>query len=418
MQTLNQSEARIVETLALGDLLAVYGGPQLALQVLKRDQGAFELLRAVAERAKSGAAQNSADALLGFDAARDARGYSICRLIRAQAEGRWSDAGLERDLSNLATTKTGAAPNGWYIPLGVALRDFNIGTASEAGNLVGAVIDGGRAVDPLRKASVLAGMGATILTGLRSTLEIPRFESTTAAAWKSEIGAAVAVTESTARVDLVPKRSAVTMELSRQALVQATPALDKAIMQHLTGCLLELLEYGALNGDGTNDAPVGIRSTSGIGAVVGGTDGAQLDFTHLADLEKAADLGNFPATENAGFVVNTATKRWLRTKAAGTNLPYIWTGGERPLLGYRAGVTGNLPANLSKGASGAVCSTLIYSADWSQLILGIYGGGIDLTVDRVTKAAEGKVKITAALHAGVGALVPAAFAKMDDAKTA
>lgn len=418
MQTLDYSDARSIEALALGDLLAPYGGPAIALQVLKRGGGAFEVLRAVAERAKSVPGDHAADALLGFDSRRDANGYSISRLIRAQAEGRWEGAGLERDLSNLATTKTGAAPNGAYIPLGVALRDFSAGSASEAGNLVGATVDGSRAVDPLRKASVLAGMGATVLTGLRSTLEIPRFESSTAATWNTEIGSATAVTESTARVDLTLKRSAVTMELSRQALVQASPQLDKAIMQHLTRCLLELLEYGAMNGDGASNSPVGIRSTAGIGAVVGGTDGAQLDFTHLADMEKAPEIANCPPTENAGFIVNGATKRWLRTKAAGTNLPYIWTGGDRPLLGWRAGVTGNLPSNLSKGASGAVCSSLLYSADWSQLILGIYGGGIDLTVDRVTKAAEGKIKITAALHAGVGVLLPAAFSKMDDAKTA
>jgi HK97 family phage major capsid protein len=208
------------------------------------------------------------------------------------------------------------------------------------------------------------------------------------------------------------------MVLSRQALVQATPELDQAISRHLVGALLELLEYGAINGDGTSDAPVGIRSTAGVGAVVGGTDGAQIDITHLADLENAPEAANVPPTENAGFLVNAATKRWLRTKAAGTNLPYLWQGGERPLLGHRAGVTNNLPSNLSKGASGAVCSTLLYSADWSQLFLALYGGGIDLTVDRVTMASAGQIRIVAALHAGVGALVPAAFAKMDDGKTA
>ena len=90
-------------------------------------------------------------------------------------------------------------------------------------------------------------------------------------------------------------------------------------------------------------------------------------------------------------------------------------GGERPLLGYRAAVTNNMPSNLEKGSSGAICSSLLFSADWSQLFVALYGGGIDLTVDRVTMADRGQIRVVAALHAGVGALVPAAFAKMDDA---
>ena len=169
---------------------------------------------------------------MGFDSRRDASDYSICRLIRAQAEQNWTGAGLERDLSNLATTKSGMAPNGAYIPLGIALRDFNGGTAGEAGNLIGATIDGARAVDPLRKASVLAGLGATILPGLRSTLQIPRFTSSDSAAWKSEVAAAGAILRPPPRVELTPKRSAVVMVMSRQALIQATPELDQAVSRH------------------------------------------------------------------------------------------------------------------------------------------------------------------------------------------
>ena len=97
------------------------------------------------------------------------------------------------------------------------------------------------------------------------------------------------------------------------------------------------------------------------------------------------------------------------------SLPEIWVGGDRPLLGYRAGVSNILPGNLEKGTSGAVCSSVLYSADWSNLVIGIYGGGVDLNVDRITLAAEGKVRITAALLVGVGVAQPAAFAKMDDA---
>ena len=415
MQPLSAIDARQVELLRMGDLLAHLGGQELALRIAKRGGSTSQFFEAIAARTRDTGPTSSADAALGFDSRRDARTYSICRLIRAQAEQKWTDAGLELDLSNLATTKSGTVPNGFYVPLGIALRDFNAGTAGEAGNLIGATIDGARAADPLRKASVLAAMGATILPGLKSTLSIPRFTSSDSAAWKSEVAAAGTINETTARVELTPKRSAVVMVLSRQALLQATPELDQAISRQLTAALIELLEWGAVNGDGSNDAPVGIRNTASVTDVVGGVNGSALAYDHLVDLEYGPGAGNCPDTEFSGYLVNAKTRKRLRQTQRAWGGDEIWAGGERPLLGYRAAVTNNMPSNLEKGSSGAICSSVLFSSDWSQLMVAIYGGGIDLTVDRVTLASSGKIRIVAALHAGVAALVPAAFAKMDDA---
>jgi HK97 family phage major capsid protein len=208
------------------------------------------------------------------------------------------------------------------------------------------------------------------------------------------------------------------MILSRQALMQATPALDAAIGRHLIKALMERAEDGAFNTDGTSNTPVGLRSTATIGDVAGGTDGALLAYSHLCDLEDKPAAANTIETEFSGYIVNSLTKRYLRTLIKGTNQPFTWEGGDRPLLGHRAAVTNLLPSTLTKGASGAVCSSLLYSNDWSQMLLAVYGGGVDVLVDRVTMAAEGKVKIIAALEIGVGAALPVAFAKMDDAKLA
>ena len=414
MQPLSNYEARSLEVMALGDLMAAYGGPALALQTLKRGGGAADFMRAMSERVKDQPLQAGADAVLGISSG-DTRGYSITAAIRAMTEQNWTGASLERNISDLVTTKTDRVPNGVYVPLGLLARDFNVGTASEAGNLLGLAIAGDRAVDPLRKVSVLASLGATFVSGLREQVNIPRFSSSTSAAWGSEVAAATPVLEATASVDLVPKRFAVTMVLSRQALLSANLQLDAAISRHLTAALLELVETDALNGDGTSDSPVGVRNTAGITTVVGGVNGVALAYDHLVDLENGPDSGNCPVSALAGYLVNAKTRKHLRKTERGMSVPEIWAGGDRPLLGYRAGVSNILPGNLEKGSSGAVCSSVLYSADWSNLVIGIYGGGVDLTVDRITLAAEGKVRITAALLVGVGVAKPAAFAKMDDA---
>lgn len=418
MQKVTAHEANQIEVLTLGDLSAAYGGQSLAMEVLRSGGTAAQFMTRMLSRVREMPMRAGADALLGLDSA-ETRGYSITAAVRAMAEGDWKQAGLERNLSDLVTTRTSAVPNGLFVPLGLLARDFNAGTASQAGNLLGAAVDGGRAADPMRNVSVLAGLGATLVSGLRETTTIPRFTSSSSAAWKSEVAAATEVLEQTAGVVLTPKRAAVTIILSRQALLQATPQLDVTVSRQLVACLMDLLENSAVNGDGTNDAPVGIRNTSGVGVVAGGLNGAAPTYDHFVDLENAIDIGNAAITENAGFLVNGKTRKILRRTVKGVwSGNEIWTGGDRPLLGYRAAVSNIMPSNLEKGSSGAVCSSAVFSADWSNLVIGVYGGGVDLTVDRVTLAAEGLVRITAALQVGVGVVRPAAFAKIDDLITA
>jgi HK97 family phage major capsid protein len=409
---------RQAELMALGELFADYGGEKIAMEEIRHRGSVAKFMRRVSEAAQHKPLADAADALLGLDSKEEFRGYSLTRGLRASLERNWSGAGFEKEISNLVTTRTGAVPNGFFVPLSFLARDFNAGTASQAGNLIGSGIDASRVADPLRNAAMLGRLGATFLSGLKLTLSLPRFESSSDAAWKDEIEAATALTESTVMAVLTPKRIPVTLTMSRQALLQATPALDVTIARHLTKAILEKVEHGAINGDGTGNAPVGLRSTSGVGSVVGGTNGAQLTFAHLADLEAAPALADAEETDYAGFAVNAATRRWLRTQPRGSGLPYAWDGGERPLLGYRAGVSRTLPSDLTKGTSSGVCSTLCYSADWREMVIGVYGGGVDVMLDRVTLADQGKVRIIASLQVGVGVNLPAAFAKMDDALTA
>lgn len=418
MEFAKKTDIRHLELMALGEMFAAQDGVMAALKVSRNGGTKVDFLKLIAANAKSDSFEATSNRLLGLTANDDFETYSISRLIRAADQRDISRAGMEKSLSDLVTTKTGLVPNGTWVPFGVLARDFNMGTASQAGNLVGSSVEGDYAPDPLRKVSVLGRMGATFLTGCRETPTLPRFTSSTSAAYGSEVASATAVSEESSVVALTGKRIAVTMVLSRQAMVQAKPALDRAISRHLTKALFEQLENGAINGAGTGDDPLGIRSTTGVGNVAGGTDGATITWTHLDSLENLPATANVVETENSGFIVNSSSRSWMRRTQRASGLPFIWVDNGAPLLGHRALVSNALPSNLVKGSSGAVCSSLVYSADWSELFIAIYGGGVDLLIDRITLADVGKIRITAALIAGVGVNVPAAFAKMDDAKTA
>ena len=114
--------------------------------------------------------------------------------------------------------------------------------------------------------------------------------------------------------------------------------------------------------------------------------------------------------------MNTKTRGWCKQTARATYLPFIWENADQPLNSYRAAVTNNLISNGTKGASGAVCSTLAFASDWQDMILALFGG-LDIVVDPYTQAGTGQVVLTANQFIDVACRQPASFSIMTDALT-
>jgi HK97 family phage major capsid protein len=405
-QILSQHDLNIRSVLVLGD---TYNAPDIALRVVKRGGTEIDFFRALMDRGSDidpGRAQ-------GLTPMQN-DGYSLCNLIRAQAERRPDMARHERDMSAVLTTKTGKAPNGDFVPFSV-FRDFNVGTATQAGNLLGSPIAGNLAGDPLRDIFTLGRLGATISGGLSNTPGIPVFGSSTEVQHVTEIAAGTSVLEETRLVTLSPRRLTAVFVCSLQAVIQSTPTLEAALRRQMATAIDEAMQKGVLAGDGTGDNPTGILNDSAVNIEVGGTDGATLVYQHLVNMEYAASVAKHPARA-PGWVINPATAKYLRTKTRGTYLPEI-LGNDNRICAAGAEVSTVMPADLEKGA-GTNLSGLVYSPDWSQLVIGIYGGGFDVTVDRVTLIDQGKLRIVVHLFYGAGLREPSAFSVMKDAALA
>ena len=170
-----------------------------------------------------------------------------------------------------------------------------------------------------------------------------------------------------------------------------------------------------MSSSGSSNQPRGILNTSGIGSVVGGTDGLAPTWDHMVDLESAlstvdADVGAMAYLTNAK--VRGKLKKTQRF--SGTNGDPVWEK-DNTVNGYRAEVTNAVPSNLVKGASGAVCSAIIYG-NFADLILAFWSG-LDLTVDPYTNSTSGTVRVVALQDCDVAVRHPESFAAMVDAKT-
>lgn len=346
----------------------------------------------------------------------DAQRYSLARAITAQLTGDWSKAGLEREASESVARMVGKSPVGFYVPFDIFRRDFNVGTTTEAGNLVATDFRGDMFTDVLRNNLVMGPLGVRILAGLSGNVDIPKKTSASSLAMVSEIGSASETNPLTDKVSLSPKRISGFIEYSRQALIQSGIALESMLREDLLNSAAVLLQDQVINGSGSGNNMTGLRNVTGIGTVVGGANGAALAWSHIVNLESACADNNAEPGVLSGYLINSKTRGKLKQTQMGTNLPFIWQNTDKPLNGYRVGVTNTVPSNLTKGTSTTVCSSVIYGSDWSMAVIGLFGAP-DIVVDPYSKADTGQIKITLNHYADFGVRLPECFASMEDALT-
>jgi HK97 family phage major capsid protein len=397
--------------IALGTQYAKYLKPTDTQDAVQRGLS-FEAFRELIMQRLVSKHTDTSQVDIGMTAA-EVKRYSLGRALIAQMTGDWSGAGLEREASIAMGKRLGRTAEGFFVPTDVFRRDFNVGTGTEAGNLKATELRGDMWTDALRNQLVFGQLGATFLTGLTADVDLPRKATAGTLGMVTEIGSAAETNPLTTKATLAPKRISAYVEVSKQALIQSAIALEDMLRDDLLVGAATKLEDQSLNGAGTGAEITGLRNTSGVGTVAGGSNGAAPTWAHVVDLESACANSNAEPDQRAGYIVNTKTRGKFKQTQMGTNLPFVWMNGAQPLNGYRAAVTNNVPSNLTKGTSTTVASAGLFSSDWSLTTIGLFGAP-DVTVDPFTKSDTGQVKITLNQFADMKHRQPAAVAKIED----
>lgn len=403
--------ARRDEILTLGEQYAKYVNQKDIADALRNGRSVEQFKDSIMQKMETRHTDTS-ELHIGMTR-KEAQRYSLGRALVASVTGDWKKAGFELECSQAMEKMVGRSPEGFFLPFDTFRRDFNVGTTTEAGNLVATDLRGDLYVDALRNAMVLARMGCRILPGLTSNIDIPRKSSPTSLSRLTEIGSASETSPLTAKLSLSPKRVGGYVEVSKQALIQSSMALEAMIRDDLLMSAAVELEDQVINGNGTAPNILGIRNYTTIGSTTAGTNGGVPTWANFVDLESACANSNAEPDMLAGYVTNTRVRGKLKQTQMGTNLPFIWMNGAQPVNGYRVGITNNVPNNLTKGTSTTVCSAAVFSSDWSMHVIGLFGAP-DVVVDPYSKADTGQVKITLNQFSDGGIRQPAAFAKIVD----
>lgn len=402
---------RVADILALGEQYGKYVGQKDIADAIRNGHSLEKFTQTI--MAKMESAHTDTRAMELGMTPKEVKRYSLGRALVASITGDWSKAGFERECSQALEKLWGRSPEGFFLPFEAMKRDFNVGTSTEAGNLVATDLRGDLYVDALRNSLVLGNMGVRILAGLTGNIDMPRKASPTSLSRLTEIGSASETSPLTAKVTLSPKRVGGYVEVSKQALIQSAMPLEGMIRDDLLMSAAVELEDQCINGNGTAPNILGLRNYTTIGSTTAGANGAAPTWAHFVDLESACANSNAEPDTLAGYITNTKVRGKLKQTQMGTNLPFIWQNSAQPVNGYRVGITNNVPSNLTKGTSTTVCSAAVFSSDWSMAVVGLFGAP-DVIVDPFTKADTGQVKITLNQFSDMGVRQPAAFSKIVD----
>ncbi len=410
-----EEQKRSAEIIAIGEKFAQFGAEALARDAIgggiSVDAFRAQVLESVGSKPKS--------ADIGLTE-KEKRGYSIVRVLHALANpndrAAQEAAAFEREASDAAAKLSGRSPQGIMVPFDVlnSQRDLTAGTQSAGGFSVATDLRSGSFIDLLRNQLSVMAAGAQVLTGLNGNIAIPRQSGAAQAFWVAESGAPTESQQTLGQVTMSPKTVGAYTDFSRRLLLQSSMDIEALVINDLTRVLALAIDQAALNGSGASNQPLGLLNTAGIGSVAGGANGAAFTFAHAVALETAVAIAN--ADVNAmGYLTNAKQRGGMKStpKVAGVTTGMIWENGSTPVNGYGCTVSNQVPSNLVKGTSGAVCSAVLFG-NWADLLIGMWGG-LDLMTDPYTNSTSGTMRVVALQDVDVAVRNAVSFAAMVDA---
>lgn len=338
---------------------------------------------------------------------KESRQFSIVRAIAALANP--SDrrlreaAAFEFEASEAAAQRYGRAAQGIMVPNDVFgvwnQRDLSTGTTAAGGAIVATNLLANEFIDVLRNSSSVMQAGARMLPGLQGNVSIPKKTAGSSGAWISTEGGASTESEPTfGSVTMTPKNVGAFTDMTRQLILQSTPAIEALVRDDLTQALALAIDKGALEGTAASGQPRGLLNTVGINKPANFA-AAVPTFAEMVALETAVAEDN-ALVGNLAYITDAATYGGLKTKVkdAGSGMFVIENGQAN---GYNV-------IRTQQATAGNV-----YFGNFSDMLIGMFGG-LDLTVDPYTASTSGTVRIVALQSVDVAVRNAVSFAYNND----
>ena len=411
---LSKERARISEITRLGKSHRLDDEAQRAIA----DGASINDFQGLVLKKLEGGHKPIADAPLSKGEQRDLGKFSLMKAIRGRIDGRLDGIELEMHQEGVKeATACGRSVGGIAVPTlilrhGWGQRDLTVTEASHTGDqIVPSTLQTGSFIESLRSQMVLRGLGVRFMEGLTGLVPIPKMVTGSSVEMEGENDAAASTTPVLGQVNMAPHRISAKLPYSIQLLKQTDMSVEALLRDDLMRAIAEKLERQVLTGSGVGDNIKGVANFDLINTVAVGAAGGVPTWADFVAMETAVADANVRGTSQA-YLINAVTRGLCKTtlKASGVS-GYIMEDGE--INGYKAEMTNLLPKNGTKGAHTAADLSTALFGEWSDLIVGQWGG-LDILVDPFTRGDEAMVNMIPNLFADAVARHDEAFSVMSD----
>ncbi len=284
-----------------------------------------------------------------------------------------------------------------------AQRDLTVSGGPSTGQNFVQVLREPRIEDALRPYSAVTRAGATLITGLRDSFALPRWETPSTAAAVAETAAVTPSTQTGSVLALVPHRISSSTVISRQLLVQTeNMALERLIAKEMLATVGSALDGFALTGAGGTQ-PLGLLN---LGQNAPGSRdlsktqppvsfAGPATWSKILSFPASVESTDIPADTSCAWITSPATKYHWANIPKITGFPSFLFENEQ-VAGFPLYSTNNLSAS----------HRCVYGR-WSSMIIAIWS--MSFLVDAVTSATSANVKIYLDLFADCGPIYGPGF---------
>ena len=225
-------------------------------------------------------------------------------------------------------------------------------------------------LEPLRTKLVLVNAGASYMTGLVGNVSIPVYSGSNVG-WAGEVDAATNGAGTFTEVALEPKRLTAYIDVSKQFLIQDSNSAEEMLKRDIVAAISNKLEATILGTEaGSTTKPAGMLN--GVSP-----ESDAITYEDIVNMEATLEGAN--VSGEIKYIVSPTAKATLKTtKIDAGSGKFAMEGNE--MNGY--------PVLCTSAVSGKG----VIMGNFNDLVIGQWGG-IDLTVDPYTQAANGKVRL-------------------------
>ena len=345
-------------------------------------------------------------------ARKDINRYSVARLFRSIERGREPE-GIEAEMhqelsrSKLGTASVEGVGIPWDVLAPTRTRDLNVDTFGQGGAFVQTDVEPS-VIPVLRNKTTAIRLGATVWDGLTGNVALPRETAPATFSAQTETGVTVPSTQTLDQILMSPKRATASVQYSRQLVLQSSVAVENWLRADLAAQVGIKLDYFILNGQGAASEPTGILNTTGIGSLL---FGGPASWQTLLNFEAALATANADVPDGKfGWVVSPSTRnRWKQIAKTGTGVSttvpiFLWetlgpndATNDGNVNGYRAATTNQVFNNQA------------FFGNWAEVILGMFGRGVDVIVNPFSLDVNAEMRITVHTYADVCVRHPVSF---------